>query len=125
MLFAYDRVCVCCGAEATVYRSRAAPLPPFRWACRLFGLPTWRLMPFCDRHKNYWLRRNLIGWGSVLAAGLLFGGSIALEIAVHGFDDVANDDPFVLLMIGGSLLVPCAALICCLTQLPAIQRPAH
>ncbi len=98
-------VCMRCGAPAS-----ARPMKTFSW------MPYWaRMIPFgiafmkrrrvpiplCERHKNHWTIRYLIGFGGLALFLLLLGGAIALLIAS---DDRTNPARDTLMALGFILL---------------------
>ena len=88
-------VCMKCGAPAA-----ARPMKTFSW------VPYWaRMIPFgiafmkrrrvpiplCERHKNHWMIRYLIGFGGLALFLLLLGAAIALLISSDDRTNPARD----------------------------------
>jgi hypothetical protein len=88
-------VCMCCGAPATVFKTKKMYFWP-RWtlfliilhpflfwlAAFIFSKKARVRAPFCDRHQRHWLDRRLLSWGSGASLGLVGCGAFAF-LAMH------------------------------------------
>ncbi len=81
-------VCMCCGAEATERkRRRFVSHPVWVYVLMPFGFIPYAIVAailtehircytlFCPQHKNYYLTRNLIVWGALIAIVIVIIGS--------------------------------------------------
>jgi len=101
-------VCMVCGGPATVSRAtRFSWHPPALYAVILFGLPGLILflilvvvfrkrmsvtVPLCKRHRGYWLHRNLMTYGGMLATFVMTCGALVLLLIIRGtFRNSAGD----------------------------------
>lgn len=126
-------VCMCCGAPATERKRRRFISHPL-WVYLLLPLG---YLPyvivaailtehihcytlFCPQHKNHWLVRNLIVWGSlvviliVLVGGFVIAGSLSRQVS-RSTEDIL----FGSLCVGSVVL-----LLCWLISIPLMQVTA-
>lgn len=84
-------VCMCCGAPATVVRTRRMSwYPRWVWLLILVNLLVLLIVamiltkratlqaPLCDEHKNHWSKRMLIGFGSFVLLVLFIIGEVVV-----------------------------------------------
>ena len=111
--------CMCCGAAATERKRRRFVSHPLwvylllPWGYIVYAIVAAILTEnircytlFCTRHKNYWLVRNLIVWGSLLVILLLLVGGFVLAGSLSGHVSRSTEDVvFGSLCIGSVLLL--------------------
>ena len=126
-------VCMCCGEPATERKRRRFVSHPL-WVYVLlpFGYIVYAIVAiiltehircytlFCERHKKYWLVRNLSIWvGLVVILALIFGG-FALAASLSGQVSRSMED----ILFGSMCIGSVVLLLCWLISIPLSQVTA-
>ncbi len=126
-------VCMRCGAPSTAIRAKTFQWHPSWIALLLLAglLPyvvvalvlTKRMRveaPLCDAHKNHWLWRNVIVFGSLLLLGAAFVGGLIVLSALAD-QRGGQDDPFGYFCVGMAVLGVVWLIVAVVAQQTAIR----
>ncbi len=127
-------VCMRCGQPSAVIRARMFSwCPPWVGILILVGLLPYIIVhliltkrmrvnvPLCEPHKNHWLWRAVIVWGSLLVLGGLVAVGLALQQPLADQAGVAPDDLFGYLCLGSVALLVVWIVIAMVAQQTAIR----
>ena len=109
-------LCLRCGAPAMLFKAKLLSWQP-SWTYVVFGLTFWPilvatlalrrrmrvLVPFCQKHRNYWRGRRLLSW-AVFSALLIF--FLCLITLAATLDEPASrfPSPFLLFWLAGMVI---------------------
>ena len=108
-------VCMCCGAPATVTKTRDMSYVP-QWVAVFSVIPILYVLmatimtrkarvqaPLCDEHQGHWLKRTLWMWGLFLLFGAISGGGFLIAMSLQ--DGGRPNDSLAGISCGGGVVL--------------------